>query len=74
MGREFASAAARWFHLLDLDFAPGIIAASDINPGALQWFERNVPALTLATPEYHELLSSTEIEAINASTAAIVNL
>ena len=64
MGREFASAAARWCHLLDLDFAPCIIAASDLNPGALEWFKRNVPTLKLAAADYHELLASAEIEAI----------
>src|SRR5689334_21343569 len=64
MGREFASAAARWFHLLELDFAPCIIAACDVNPRALEWFEHNVPGLKIATSDYHELLTSDEIEAI----------
>ena len=64
MGREFASVAARWFHLLDLDFAPIIIAASDVNPRALEWFEHNIPGLKIAGSDYHELLTSAEIEAI----------
>lgn len=31
MGREFGSAAARWCHLLDLDFAPTITGICDTN-------------------------------------------
>ena len=31
MGREFASAAARWFHLLDTDVRPVITAVCDTN-------------------------------------------
>src|ERR1044071_833683 len=64
MGREFASAAARWCHLLDLDFAPSIIAASDVDSKALEWFEHNVSTLKLAAADYHELLATGEIEAV----------
>ena len=35
MGREFASAAARWCHLLKPDARPEIVAACDANAGAL---------------------------------------
>ena len=35
MGREFASAAARWAHLLDLDVRPEIAAVCDRNPAVL---------------------------------------
>jgi predicted dehydrogenase len=38
MGRQFASAAARWCHLLDLDFAPRITAICDTNPRLFDWF------------------------------------
>jgi predicted dehydrogenase len=64
MGREFVSAAARWCHLLDLDFAPSIIAASDVNPRALEWFEHNISGLKIAASDYHQLLTSAEVEAI----------
>jgi predicted dehydrogenase len=64
MGREFASAAARWCHLLDLDFAPRIVAACDTNPVALGWFQRNLPELKMTTSDYHELLALEEIEAV----------
>ncbi len=64
MGREFASAAGRWRHLLDLDFEPRIVAACDINPSAVDWFVRSVPELQLATTDYRELLSAPGVEAV----------
>lgn len=39
MGKEFASATARWIHLNNLPFRPRIVAACDTNPNALEWFE-----------------------------------
>ena len=64
MGREFASAAARWCHLLDLDFEPQIVAACDTNPANLGWFEDNLPGLRLATPDYRRLLDDGSVEAV----------
>jgi predicted dehydrogenase len=64
MGREFASAAARWCHLLNLDFEPQITAVCDTNPAALSWFEGSLPHLQLATTDYHQLLDEPSIEAI----------
>lgn len=63
MGREFASAAARWCHLLDLDFEPRIVAACDANPAMLAWFSQNVPGVR-ATTDYRVLLDDPEIEAL----------
>ncbi len=64
MGRELASAAARWFHLVDLDFAPRVVAVCDVNPAARQWFVDHVPGVHLATENYHELLADDQVEAI----------
>lgn len=64
MGREFASAAARWCHLLNLDFQPRIVAACDLDARLLDWFRDNVPGVTLTTANYHELLASPEVECI----------
>lgn len=64
MGRELASASARWLHLLDLDFAPRVVAACDINPAATEWFAANVPSVRLVTADYHELLADAGVEAI----------
>lgn len=64
MGREFASAAARWCHLIDLDFEPHIIAACDVNPSAVAWFEKNVPSVRQVTGNYHALLDNPDVEAV----------
>lgn len=64
MGREFASAAARWCHLLDMDVQPKIVAVCDVNPKAMEWFERVIPGIRLVTSDYHHLLADTEIDAI----------
>jgi predicted dehydrogenase len=64
MGREFASAAARWIHLQNLDFVPRIVAVCDRDPDAMAWFERNVPSVHLATTDYHDLLDDREVDAV----------
>jgi predicted dehydrogenase len=64
MGREFASAAARWHHLLDQDVVPRIVGVCDTNPAMLSWFTENVDTIRVATQDYHELLSSPRIDAI----------
>jgi predicted dehydrogenase len=64
MGREFASAAARWCHLLDVDFQPEIIAACDANPQTAAWFQENVPSVQTITADYHDLLNDPNVEAI----------
>lgn len=64
MGREFASAAARWCHLLGLDFEPVITAACDLEPEATAWFQKQVPSLERVSADYRELLEDPSIEAI----------
>lgn len=64
MGREFASAAARWCHLVGLDFEPQIVAICDAQPEPLEWFERNVPTVRLATTDYRQLLDDPGIDAV----------
>jgi predicted dehydrogenase len=64
MGREFASAAARWCHLTDLDVRPRIVAVCDKNPALLGWYQANFPALRQATDDYRLLLADAEVEAV----------
>lgn len=64
MGREFASAAARWSHLLDQDVVPRIVGVCDTNPNMLSWFTENINTIQIATQYYADLLSSPLIEAI----------
>jgi predicted dehydrogenase len=63
MGREFASAAGRWCHLLNLDFAPRIVAACDANPKATEWFEQNC-SVPFVTTDYRQLLERRDVEAV----------
>ncbi|OCT14666.1 oxidoreductase [Paenibacillus pectinilyticus] len=64
MGKEFASAAARWCHLTDIDFAPKIIAVCDANPTATAWFTDNVPSVEAVYNDYKGLLANPDVEAI----------
>ena len=65
MGREFASAVARWCHLLDQDIMPRIVGVCDANPAMLEWFQDAFGStLQVVTQDYHDLLNSSDIEAI----------
>ena len=64
MGREFGSVAARWMHLLDLDFQPVITVICDTNEKLHGWFTDNFDTIRVATTDYHDLLSSDDIDAI----------
>jgi predicted dehydrogenase len=64
MGREFASAAARWCHLPDFKVKPEITAICDLNEGSFSWYTDNFPSIKQATANYHELLANPEIEAV----------
>jgi predicted dehydrogenase len=64
MGREFASAAARWLHLKDLDVRPVITAVCDTDPDAVRWFEDRVPSVAFSTDDYRELLARDDVDAV----------
>jgi predicted dehydrogenase len=64
MGREFASAAARWCHLLNLDFVPRIAGICDTNDKLFDWYESHFDTIKVRTTNYHDLLNSSEIDAI----------
>ncbi len=65
MGREFASAVARWCHLLDQDVTPRILGVCDANPTMLEWFQDAFGStLQIVTRDYHDLLNAPDIEAI----------
>ncbi|MGR3436684.1 MAG: Gfo/Idh/MocA family protein [Shimia sp.] len=64
MGKELASAAARWLHV-DAPFArPEIVAVCDTNPAARDWFTTHVPTCRLSTGDYRDLLNDPDIDAI----------
>ena len=64
MGREFASAAARWCHLPEMDVRPEIVAVCDKNPALFGWYQDNFPAIRQVTEEYQELLANSDVEAV----------
>jgi predicted dehydrogenase len=63
MGREFASAAARWVHLADIGVRPEIAVVCDVNPEILTWYERLSPRPRLVT-DYAALLADGSVEAV----------
>ena len=64
MGKEFASAAARWCHLSGVDFEPRITAVCDANPEAARWFMDRVPSVEHAYADYRELLADDAVDAV----------
>ncbi|MFI4910905.1 MAG: Gfo/Idh/MocA family protein [Sedimentisphaeraceae bacterium JB056] len=64
MGREFASAAARWLHLTEMAVRPEIIAVCNRSPEKMDWFKDNIPTVTQVTTDYREILANDEIDAV----------
>lgn len=64
MGREFASAAARWSHLDNIGVRPVITAVCDPNQDAVDWFDANVPTVAASTADYNELLARDDVDAV----------
>lgn len=64
MGREFASAAARWMHLEDLGVRPVIAAVCDPDERARRWFEANVPTVEGLYADHLEMLDKADIDAV----------
>jgi len=63
MGRELASAAARWIHLDDLGVRPRLVHVSDVDPKALSWYERlSDPPRRSADPR--AVLDDPDVEAV----------
>ncbi len=64
MGREFASAAARWGHLTGMTARPVITAVCDKSPGLFDWYREMSPSAGLFTADYRELLASRDVDAV----------
>ena len=64
MGREFASAAARWCHLAKMDVRPELVALCDKNAALYPWYQEHFPTVQLVTDDYRRLLASPEVEAV----------
>ena len=64
MGREFASAVARWCHLPDMDAVPEIVAICDQNEAAFGWYQDNFPSIKQSVTDYNKLLANDEVDAV----------
>ncbi len=64
MGREFASAAARWGHLTDIKVRPQIVAICDTNQALFDWYTGNFASIEQATSDYKTLLANPKVEAV----------
>ncbi|MFY8101767.1 MAG: Gfo/Idh/MocA family protein [Allorhizobium sp.] len=74
MGREFASAAARWMHLSDAKARPEIIAVCDTNPDLMTWFTTHLPSVRQTTTDYRELLANPEVDAIYCAVPHVLHV
>jgi len=64
MGREFASAAARWCHLLNMPARPEIVAVCDREKAIFEWYRSNFPSISQYTDDYRKMLANPEVEAV----------
>ena len=64
MGREFASAAARWCHLPEMEVRPEIVAICNRSGKRFDWYTSNFASIKQVTQDYKELLANKEIEAV----------
>ena len=68
MGREFASAVARWCHLVDMPARPDLVAICDrfdtSGEERARWFTGNFPSIQQVTQDYRALLANPAVEAV----------
>lgn len=66
MGREFASAAARWCHLTQAESRPEVVAICNrtLSPERVDWFTKNISGITQVTDDYRALLANPDVDAV----------
>lgn len=64
MGREFASACARWCHLTEMKVRPELVSVCDKNPEIHGWYRDNFPSVKQITDDHRALLSNPEVDAV----------
>ncbi len=64
MGREFASACARWCHLTEMNARPELVAVCDKNPELYGWYRDNFPSVKQITDDYRLLLANPDVDAV----------
>jgi predicted dehydrogenase len=63
MGKEVASALARWCALEIQPEQPVLTAVADLSEAARSWFDR-IPSVTLKAADYRELLASKDVDVV----------
>ena len=63
MGREMASAFARWCALTDVEVKPELVAVADLVEPVRDWF-RQIPSCKQITADYKELLANPAVEVV----------
>lgn len=66
MGREAASALARWFALVDFPVRAELNAVCELQRERLDWFQQ-VPTVRLLTQDHRELLARPDIDVVYAA-------
>ncbi len=64
MGREMASAMARWCHLTSELPRPVLAGICDKNTATYDWYTKHFATVKTVTGDYRELLASSEIDAV----------
>ncbi|MEI6536176.1 MAG: Gfo/Idh/MocA family oxidoreductase [Verrucomicrobiaceae bacterium] len=63
MGREMASAFARWCALTDVEIIPELVAVADLVEPVRDWFRR-IPSCKQITADYKELLANPAVDVV----------
>lgn len=63
MGKELASALARWFMLDGVPARPELVAICDTSPSVLEWFRR-IPTVKQFTGSHRELIANPEVDVV----------
>jgi predicted dehydrogenase len=63
MGKETASAIARWCNLEDVGVQAELSAVCDLQPAVLEWFRR-IPTVKLLTSDADALLAAADMDAV----------
>lgn len=64
MGREFASAVARWCHLPEMDIRPEIVAVCNRTLSRTEWYTDHLRSISQVTDDYRQLLANKEVDAV----------
>jgi len=72
MGREMASAFARWCALADLEVKPELVAVADLNPTTLAWFDQ-IPSCRQQVSDYAELLANPAVDVVYVAVPHILH-